>query len=68
MVLSTGTVLGLVLYCGKESRMEMNSRDPRTKLGSVDYQISFLSKLLFVVLIFISGSIMVLRPPTPLST
>lgn len=33
MYISSGTLLGVVIYSGKETRMEMNSREPRTKLG-----------------------------------
>ena len=32
-VLASGKAIGIVMYTGKETRIEMNSRDPRTKIG-----------------------------------
>lgn len=35
-VLATGKILGLVILNGNETRMSMNSRQPKTKFGIID--------------------------------
>lgn len=35
-VLANGTMLGLVIHTGRETRMAMNSREPKTKFGLLD--------------------------------
>jgi phospholipid-translocating ATPase len=45
---ASGEAIGLVVYTGKESRMQMNISKPSTKFGKIDYEINFLSKLLFI--------------------
>lgn len=49
-VLTAGSVIALVLYTGYELRIVMNSRSPRTKVGRLDQEVNFLSKLLFAIL------------------
>lgn len=51
---STGYILGLVLYTGAETRAQMNSKMPRSKIGLLDWEINFLSKILFVLMLFIA--------------
>lgn len=46
-VLCSGKILGLVVFTGKETRMAMNSKDPREKRGSLDLELNVLSKWLF---------------------
>ena len=53
-VLATGKIQALVTYTGKEMRVVMNSREPRSKVGRLDMEINRLSKLLFVVLAALS--------------
>ena len=53
-VLASGKIIAMVLYTGKETRMAMNSRHPRSKMGSLDLELNFLSKLLFFVMVCIS--------------
>jgi len=53
-VLATGKIQALVTYTGKEMRVVMNSRDPRSKVGRLDMEINRLSKLLFGVLAALS--------------
>jgi len=53
-VLATGKVQAMVVYTGKEMRVIMNSREPRSKVGRLDMEINRLSKLLFVVLASLS--------------
>ena len=35
-VLAAGWMIGLVVFCGRETRAQMNSRSPRTKIGRFD--------------------------------
>lgn len=58
---SAGHILGMVLYTGKETRAQMNSKMPRSKIGLLDAEINFLSKVLFVLMMIISGLIIVLE-------
>jgi phospholipid-translocating ATPase len=51
---STGYILGLVLYTGVETRAQMNSKMPRSKVGLLDSEINFLSKVLFILMLFIA--------------
>lgn len=53
-VLTSGSVLALVIYTGYELRIIMNSRSPRTKVGKLDQEINYLSKLLCVILVIFS--------------
>ena len=36
-VLTNGTVIGLVLYIGRETRIALGSSSARTKFGILDY-------------------------------
>ena len=47
-VVASGEAIGLVIYSGKETRIQMGIKPPETKFGRIDYEINFLSKLLFV--------------------
>lgn len=58
---STGYILGMILYTGRETRAQMNSKMPRSKIGLLDAEINFLSKVLFVLMMIISGIIIVLE-------
>lgn len=53
-VLAAGKIYGMVIYTGKETRMAMNSRPARTKVGTLDNEINYLSKLLFVLMVILS--------------
>lgn len=50
----------MALYTGKDTRMAMNSRDARTKMGRLDNEINFLSKLLFVMMVVMSAVLILL--------
>jgi phospholipid-translocating ATPase len=39
----------------------MNSKSPRSKIGLIDHEINFLSKVLFVLMVIISGIIVSLE-------
>lgn len=54
---STGYILGIVLYTGRETRTVMNARDARTKIGSLDLEVNRLSKLLVIFMFCVSVTI-----------
>jgi len=53
-VLASGKVIGLVLYTGKETRMSMSAKKPRTKFGRVDSELNYLTKLLLIVMVLLA--------------
>ena len=54
-VLTMGQALALVVYTGGDTKSQLNMRDPRTKTGKIDEEISFMSFLLFMILIGLSA-------------
>lgn len=58
---SSGYIIGMVLYTGPETRAEMNNKSPRSKVGLIDEEINFLSKILFILMLFFAGTIVVLN-------
>ena len=44
-VIASGTVVGLVIYTGRETRSVMNTSTPATKVGLIDLEINNLSKV-----------------------
>lgn len=50
----------MILFSGKETRAQMNSKMPRSKVGLLDLEINRLSKILFVLMILISGCIIIM--------
>lgn len=57
---SSGYVIALVIYTGKETRSEMNSNDQRTKVGKLDLEINRLSKFLCIFMVGMSIGIVAL--------
>lgn len=57
---SSGFILGMIVYAGEETRAQMNSKMPRSKVGLLDEEINFLSKVLFVLMLMIAAIIIVL--------
>ncbi|EFA84483.1 ATPase [Heterostelium album PN500] len=53
-VVASGNVIGCAIYTGRETRCVMNTSIPSTKVGLLDQEINTLSKLLFVLLCFLS--------------
>lgn len=45
---AAGKVTGVVVYTGKETRSALNSRVARLKMGKLDRELNFLSKILFI--------------------
>lgn len=51
---ASGDFYGLVIYVGKHTRIQMNSNSPRIKFPQADFEINYLSKLLFLFCLFLS--------------
>lgn len=58
---TSGFALGLVVYTGKETRSEMNFKDPRSKVGKFDLEVNRLSKFLFLFMVLMAAGIEVLH-------
>lgn len=59
-VLAAGEAVGLVVYTGRETRIQMNARSPRTKVGKTDEEINLLSVLLFCFVMVLASSNLIL--------
>uniref|UniRef100_A0A8C7H0H8 Phospholipid-transporting ATPase n=1 Tax=Oncorhynchus kisutch TaxID=8019 RepID=A0A8C7H0H8_ONCKI len=53
-VIASGTVVGVVIYTGKELRSVMNTSNPRHKVGLFDLEVNCLTKILFGALVVVS--------------
>ena len=62
-VLTNGQVLGLVMYTGNETRMALGASAPRTKVGILDNEINYLSKVLFFILVLLTIMLILLQYP-----
>ena len=54
-VVASGTVIGMVVYTGVETRAVMNTSQAPSKVGLLDLELNRLSKVLFVLLIALSA-------------
>jgi len=57
---SPGYILAMIVYTGRETRSNMNSKSPRSKVGLIDWEINFLSKVLFLFMVLIAFIIVVM--------
>ncbi|CAD8047447.1 unnamed protein product [Paramecium sonneborni] len=62
-VLANGSINGIVIYNGFETRMAMNSRQPQTKFGKIDTEINYMSIMLFIAMGLLSIIITILSQP-----
>ena len=60
-VLTNGKVVGLVIYTGNETRMALGASAPRTKVGILDMEINFLSKILFAIMVGLTAMLLLLQ-------
>ncbi|CAG8474895.1 4120_t:CDS:10 [Ambispora gerdemannii] len=60
-VLASGTAIGFAIYTGQDTRAVMNTSHPETKTGLLDHEINRLSKILFVVTLFLSLTLIALN-------
>lgn len=58
---SQGFVLGIIVYTGKETRSQMNQKMARSKMCLLDMEVNFLSKVLFIIMMLVSGCITMLN-------
>jgi phospholipid-translocating ATPase len=58
---SQGYIIGLVIYTGRHTRSQMNQKLPTTKQCQLDNEINYLSKILFVLMLILSLSIVILN-------
>lgn len=57
---SSGHCLGMIVYTGIETRAQMNSKEPTTKVGKLDLEINRMSKFLFLFMVVLSLGIVTL--------
>mmetsp|Transcript_39366 Transcript_39366/g.37835 ORF Transcript_39366/g.37835 Transcript_39366/m.37835 type:complete len:199 (+) Transcript_39366:960-1556(+) len=57
---SSGYILAMVIYTGRETRSQMNAREPSTKFGKLDMELNRLSKMLFLFMVLIAGGLVAL--------
>ena len=50
----------MVLHTGKETRMAMNTTPPRQKVGKLDSEVNWMSKVLFVGMVILAGAIIII--------
>lgn len=58
---ANGYVLALIVYTGKETRSEMNSKEARVKTGKFDLEVNQLSKFLFFFMVVMAFVIVALN-------
>ena len=54
MKIMSGLVAVLLIYVGKETKMQLNSKNPKNKIGKTDLELNQISKILFSILFLIS--------------
>ncbi|CAK75838.1 unnamed protein product (macronuclear) [Paramecium tetraurelia] len=59
---AAGKVTCVVIYTGRECRSSMNQRKSRFKMGRLDKELNFLSKVLFGFMCILAGGILILTP------
>jgi phospholipid-translocating ATPase len=60
-VIASGSVLGLVIYTGTETRSALNTNSPPSKIGQTDTELNGLSKVLFLITIGVASILMLLK-------
>jgi len=60
-VLASGSAIGLVIYTGRDTRSVMNTSFPKTKVGKIDWEINRLAKILCIVTLTISFTLIFLN-------
>ncbi|KAG1688800.1 putative phospholipid-transporting ATPase IIB [Nymphon striatum] len=60
-VVASGSVIGIVIYSGRETRSVMNNSQPRSKVGLLDIEVNRLTKILFVAVLGLSLVMMLVK-------
>uniref|UniRef100_A0A674EZA1 Phospholipid-transporting ATPase n=1 Tax=Salmo trutta TaxID=8032 RepID=A0A674EZA1_SALTR len=53
-IVASGTVIGVVIYTGKETRSVLNTSSPKNKVGLLDLELNRLTKALFLAQVVLS--------------
>lgn len=62
-VLANGRMVGLVVQAGRETRMSMNSREPKTKFGLLDAEVNAMTVWLFALMAVLAALVVVVSRP-----
>jgi phospholipid-translocating ATPase len=62
-VLACNPIWGLVIYTGANTRISRNSKLPQSKIGRFDREVDRLAKLLFVLMILLTGVVTLFSQP-----
>ncbi len=65
--MASGNAVGVVIYTGKDTRCVMNTSQPVSKVGLLDKEVNFLTKLLFIFLLGLTVALMVLKVSSTLT-
>ena len=60
-VLASQKIIGIVIYTGKETRVQMNSSTPKVKFGILDHELNLSNFYLFVIVFILSLVISLLK-------
>ncbi|OEH76433.1 cation-transporting ATPase family protein [Cyclospora cayetanensis] len=60
-VVASGTVFGLAIYTGRETRASMNASQASTKVGLFDLEVNLMAKVLFGLLCLLALALVALR-------
>ncbi|CAB1345712.1 unnamed protein product, partial [Coregonus sp. 'balchen'] len=60
-IVASGTVIGVVIYTGKETRSVLNTSSPKNKVGLLDLELNRLTKALFLAQVVLSVVMIVLQ-------
>lgn len=60
-VIASGQAVGVVIYTGVETRSVMNNLEARSKVGSIDLELNYITKLLFVAVVILAFAMVFLQ-------
>lgn len=60
-VVASGQAVGLVIYTGSETRSVMNNLEARSKVGSIDLELNYITKLLFIAVAILAAAMVGLQ-------
>lgn len=60
-VIASGRAVGVVIYTGSETRSVMNNLEARSKIGSIDLDLNYITKLLFGAVVVLAFAMVFLQ-------
>lgn len=60
-VIASGQAVGVVIYTGAETRSVMNNLEARSKVGSIDLELNYITKILFVAVVVLAFAMVFLQ-------